>query len=42
MMFGCKYVNSTLDMLGADRADEKGLTLLLESLESLESALPDL
>eukprot|EP00118_Oscarella_pearsei_P014088 m.118673 g.118673 ORF g.118673 m.118673 type:complete len:697 (+) comp37655_c0_seq17:47-2137(+) len=41
MMFGCKYVNATLDMLGADCADEKGLNSLLESLQCLESALPD-
>lgn len=41
MMFGCKYVNRTLEVLGSEQADEKGVQSLLASLQQMESLLPE-
>ena len=40
MMFGCKYVNQTLEVLGSDQADERGVQELLAQLEQMENLLP--
>lgn len=41
MMFGCKYVNQTLEVLGNEQADERGVQNLLNQLQQMESLLPE-
>ena len=41
MMFGCKYVNQTLEALGSDHADQRGIIQLLNDLQQMECLLPD-
>ena len=41
MMFGCKYVNQTLEVLGNEQADERGIQNLLNQLQQMESLLPE-
>ena len=41
MMFGCKYVNQTLEALGSDYADQGGMMELLNDLQQMECLLPD-
>ena len=41
MMFGCKYVNQTLEVLGSEQADERGVASLLGDLQSMEELLPE-
>ena len=41
MMFGCKYVNSVLEVIGTRQADEKGIKDLLKQLQQMEALLPD-
>ena len=41
MMFGCKYVNQTLEALGSDHADQRGMMELLNDLQQMECLLPD-
>ena len=41
MMFGCKFVNQTMEMLGNEQADERGIQDLLSQLEQMENLLPD-
>ena len=42
MMFGCKYyVNQTLEALGSDHADQRGMMELLNYLQQMECLLPD-
>ena len=41
MMFGCKYVNQTLEALGSDHADQGGIIQLLNDLQQMECLLPD-
>ena len=41
MMFGCKYVNQTLEALGSDHADQGGMMELLNDLQQMECLLPD-
>ncbi len=41
MMFGCKYVNQTLEMLGSEEADKKGVQELLDQLQNMENLLPE-
>ena len=36
MMFGCKYVNQTLEALGSDHADQRGMMKLLNVLQQME------
>ena len=36
MMFGCKYVNQTLEALGSDHADQRGIMQLLNDLQQME------
>ena len=40
MMFGCKYVNQTLEVLGSEQADERGVQNLLDQLQQMETLLP--
>jgi hypothetical protein len=40
-MFGCKYVNQTLEALGSDHADQRGIIQLLNDLQQMECLLPD-
>ena len=41
MMFGCKYVNQTLDMLGSQQAGDMGVQSLLADLQNMEDLLPN-
>ena len=41
MMFGCKYVNQTLEALGSDHADQRGMMKLLNDFQQMECLLPD-
>ena len=41
MMFGCKYVNHTLEALGSDHAGQGGMMQLLNDLRQMEYLLPD-
>ncbi len=41
MMFGCKYVNSVLEVIGTRQANEKGVNDLLQQLQQMEALLPD-
>ncbi len=42
LMFGCKFTNKVLEMLGPDRvANDENMVAVLASLQSLEIALPD-
>lgn len=41
MMFGCKYVNQTLEVLGNEQADERGVQNLLNQLQQMENLLPE-
>ena len=41
MMFGCKYGNQTLEALGSDHVDERGMLELLNDLQQMEYLLPD-
>ncbi len=41
MMFGCKYVNQTLEFLGSEGADQRGVSDLLDKLQAMEDLLPD-
>ncbi len=41
MMFGCKYVNSILEVIGSQQADERGVKDLLQQLQQMESLLPE-
>ena len=41
MMFGCKYVNQTLEAFGSDHADQGGMMELLNDLQQMECLLPD-
>ena len=36
MMFGCKYVNQTLEALGSGHADKRGMLKLLNDLQQME------
>lgn len=42
LMFGCKFVNKALEMMGPERADDERVLSLIESLQHIEVALPDL
>ncbi len=40
MMFGCKYVHQTLEVLGSDKANARGVANLLNELQQMENLLP--
>ena len=40
-MFGCKYVNQTLEALGSGHADQPEIIQLLNDLQQMECLLPD-
>ena len=42
LMFGCKFTNKVLEMLGPERvANDENMVAMLKSLRTLEISLPD-
>ena len=42
LMFGCKFVNKALEMMGPERFDDERVLGLVDALQHLEDSLPDL